>query len=225
MNKIISIDINAFYITPNCKMRLKQYGLNPGQIFDLATEYNSIRDDLIRNIDPILTEEINEISRYFSEEDFIKFCLTNKREVILKRFSLDSDWKPLNETVANLNQRGISIEKTINEYLPMFIVDFKNQFLGQYSTDYYFIKECHSYWSIDIDNPNSKTPRRIQSNWVPSDKAIQELNLKGINHERIRSEILEYRLYWTESGGMKTDWDKHFISWYCRKEGIENLGN
>ncbi len=171
--------------------KLTYLGLTKGRISEALTIFNSIID----------TEK--------TDDNFYKFVLEISTEW-LNVLCIKDDWSPSEKTVSNLVQHGI---------VPLVITEYKNWFVSNKvssaaSWDDEFEKFCKIRWSRDNRNPNALESSLMSSTWEPSKKTISDLiTSESLTHCEINLLMTEYRLYWTERGESRVNWDGHFKWW------------
>jgi len=81
---------------------------------------------------------------------------------------------------------------------------------------------------IDIKNYKIKTPNKsnqssqIQFDWNPSDEAKEVLSMIDIDENFYKTKLKEFKIYWTERGQKKNNWNSTFIDYIRREWAKEN---
>lgn len=199
------------------RLALRQFGLSPGAISDLLSEYNLLRSQLLNHTDPENTPAMQEVSSLFNDKDFIAFCLCIKGDLVRDRFCVNEHWVPAYSTVKTLVGLGIPSHLITGLYVSLFHMDSRGLFLGVRAIDYYFIKSCNKYWMFDPVNPHSRLPKPIPHDWFPERSFFELCSKHGVSEQKAKTLALEYKVYWMDAGGVKASWNDHFNNWVSRK--------
>ena len=72
-------------------------------------------------------------------------------------------------------------------------------------------------YNLKAAQANNTKKLKIDSNWSPSNEALEILNMGEIPKTFISSKVKEFVLYWTERGQERNNWNTSFID-YIRRE-------
>lgn len=174
--------------------KLKQYGLKEHQIKGLSDEFNAQTQNK-------------------SDSSFISFCLMNSK-VVNQHLTPSRKWKPDAALVSLLTNKGID-EGILQEYLQIFLKE--NAIVYEANWNVEFERFCLHRWLYDSRNPECPTPTLMSEGWSASDNVLKELSIRlDLTDEEIFLKMLEYRIYWTERGEMRANWNLHFRNWMLR---------
>ena len=65
----------------------------------------------------------------------------------------------------------------------------------------------------------------IDENWEPSNEAMDIINMTDISPKFISTKIMEFKVYWTERGQKKNNWNSTFIEYIRREWAKEKNSN
>jgi hypothetical protein len=142
---------------------------------------------------------------------------------------LTQDWRPSEDLLQLLGlNHGISRQFALAQ-LEDFIVYWCERNEVDHAWSSRFRQHVLRQWRHEQQNAHAKpAPRQTpQTDWYPSDDALQILERSGVNRAFIEDAIPEFVLYWRERGEANGTWNSKFIAhirrqWSSFTHALEN---
>ena len=99
------------------------------------------------------------------------------------------------------------------------------------------IDKLNQFNLIDFDKESSKKDyvikrpsknlesRQIHPDWQPSEDTLEIVNMTSISNDFMNLKLKEFRIYWTERGQKKNNWNITFLDFIRREWAKENNSN
>lgn len=141
---------------------------------------------------------------------------------------LPADWRPSEDLLQLLGlNHGISRQFALDQ-LEDFLLYWRERNEVDHAWSSRFRQHVLRQWRHELQNTNAQTARQTpQTDWYPSEDALQILERSGVNRAFIEDAIPEFVLYWRERGEANGTWNSKFIAhirrqWSSFTHALEN---
>ena len=100
------------------------------------------------------------------------------------------------------------IEESINKLIKFNLIELNQEV----QNDDYLVKKP----------PQTSESGKIESNWSPSDDTLEIIKMTEITSNFINLKLKEFKIYWTERGQKKNNWNITFLDFIRREWAKEN---
>ncbi len=126
---------------------------------------------------------------------------------------LPADWRPSEDLLQLLGlNHGITRQFALDQ-LEDFLLYWRERNEVDHAWSSRFRQHVLRQWRHELQNTNAQPARKTpQTDWYPSEDALQILERSGVNRAFIEDAIPEFVLYWRERGEANGTWNSKFIA-------------
>ena len=130
---------------------------------------------------------------------------------------MEKVWRPSEDALDVLTQHaGISAE-FVEDAIPEFVLYWRERGVKSDNWNRKFRDHVHRQWikycsALEHDT----TPRRIASNWAPSNEVYDVLRLANIDTDFAKQLIPEFVIYWRDTNQVHASWNTRFLQFVKR---------
>lgn len=129
---------------------------------------------------------------------------------------IDSDWEPSREAFEVLELGGIDTDFASLKLME-FKIYWKEKKVQKDNWNSIFINYIRKEW-VQFNSKNKGMPHTMSDDWMPSNSALDILELAEINKDTAISYLSEFILFWKDNGAALKTWNVKFVDFVKRKE-------
>jgi len=129
---------------------------------------------------------------------------------------IDSDWEPSREAFEVLELGGIDTDFAFLKLME-FKIYWKEKKVQKDNWNSIFINYIRKEW-VQFNSKNKGMPHTMSDDWMPSNSALDILELAEINKDTAISYLSEFILFWKDNGAALKTWNVKFVDFVKRKE-------
>ena len=129
---------------------------------------------------------------------------------------IDSGWEPSREAFEVLELGGIDTDFAFLKLME-FKIYWKEKKVQKDNWNSIFINYIRKEW-VQFNSKNKGMPHTMSDDWMPSNSALDILELAEINKDTAISYLSEFILFWKDNGAALKTWNVKFVDFVKRKE-------
>ena len=129
---------------------------------------------------------------------------------------MDADWEPSKEVIEVLELGGIDVDFALLK-LKEFKIYWNEKKAEKNNWNSIFINYIRKEW-VQFNSKSKGMPYTMVDDWIPSNSALDVLELSEIRKETALGYLNEFILFWKDNGAALKTWNVKFVDFVKRKE-------